>query len=196
MKILCLVLLDEGNAFLFVGLKPPLGEPILSIMGWGPEFPKHIIGLTHMKRGKTEIHGLPNDAKVYLSLFNYDNNAGTGGAVADTGRDHVATIPIYATWSNGYHKTPEHMAPLVDFIEKGKKSLAEIVRPDAADEFKLPSGRVDQRKLNTWMKDHATEEVEVEGLGKVRIIDVLAASSYLRIRRSHEARAAQNAKNK
>lgn len=179
---------DEGNAFLLIGLRAPIGEPILSFVGWGGDFKKGIVGVTHMKRGKIDIHGLPDDANIYLQLFNYDNNPGIGGTDAHTGTDTVATIPIYATWSNGYYQTPQHMKPLVDYLETHKPFLPDLVHPGSGDEYKTLSGRPDFGKLFEWAKTHAQDKVDVGKLGKFRVIDVLAASSYLRIRQVHEDR--------
>lgn len=179
---------DEGNAFLLIGLEAPIGEPILSFTGWGDKFKQSIVGVTHMKRGKTVIRGLSDNADIYLELFNYDNNPGVGGAHAHTGLDTVATIPIYASWSNGYYQTPPHMQPLTDYLEKNSPFLPELVKPGSGDEFKTSSGRMDYAKLFEWAKTHAQDKVEVGDLGKFRVIDILAASSYLRIRQAHEAR--------
>lgn len=186
---------DEGNAFLVISLKPMLGEGILGFWGWGKEFPRHAIGITHMHRGTIDILGLPDNVDVHLSLINYDNNPGTGGGRAKTGRDAVATIRVYASWSNGYYQTPEHMVPLVTAIEKEDKDLFDWLQPGSGD-LKTVDGNLDRLALIDWINTHGSDMVEVGSLGKQRLVDVFAAISYLRVRQLHEARMSRDRKEK
>lgn len=182
---------DEGNAFLTISLEPPLGEPILGTWSWGKRFQQNVIGLTHMKKGTVEIHGLPDNAKVYLSLVNYDNRPGTGGASADTSEQKTVTIPIYASWSNGYYQPPKHMLRLVEHAESHKLSVKQFLSKFVHDEVKSANGRVDWQKLGNWIREHGADEVEIEALGKVKLIDLLAAQAYMSVRDYHESRLAK-----
>ncbi|MCA9057203.1 MAG: hypothetical protein KDA85_01835 [Planctomycetaceae bacterium] len=182
---------DEGNAFLFVSLQPAMGEPVLGPLMWGTKFIRGVVGATHMKRGTQVIRGLPEDADVYVRLMNYDNNPGVGGVEFHSGKQHVVELPVYATWSNGYHTPPERLNALVEWLRNHRDQLPALLSSDDPAKILLANGEIDHRKVFEHVKEHAEERVTVEGIGEFRLIDVLAADVYLRTLEFHEARRAK-----
>ena len=183
---------DEGNAYVFLGLKPTLGEPVLGPYFWGDDFILNIAAATHMKRGTQQFFGLPEDTEVHIMLWNYDNNAGVGGVTAKTGSAAVAELPIYATWSNGYYKAPDRLQPLVDWISQHKDETLDLLTDGHGAEFLMGRKQRNFMKLADYVKENHKRIIDVGNLGGFRLIDVLAAESYLRFQESHEARSTRN----
>ena len=180
---------DECNAYVFLALKPALGEPVLGPYFWGDEYIQNIAGATHMKRGSQQFFGLPENSDVHLMLLNYDNNMGVGGVIAKAGGPMtVARLPIYATWSNGYYKAPERLQPVVDWIQNHKTEALDLLTDGNSQQFLTDRNHRDFVKLADYVKLNHNRMVDVGGVGEVSLIDVLAAESYLRFQESHEAR--------
>lgn len=180
---------DEGNNYLFVSLKSPVGEPVLGPMFWGDDFIHNIVGITHQKRGKARIKGLPNNVQVHLAVLNYDNNAGIGGVTAHT-RQGQATLPIYATWSNGYYQPPERLQTLVDWMQENKTYVPDLLSDGNRAQFHDGRQRLDYQRYYKWIQENADKTRNIEGVGEYRVVDLAAAEAYRRFIDAHEARQA------
>lgn len=175
---------EEPHNYLVISRTAPLGEGVLGPLGWGPDFIAGAIGVTRMEVPHVTLVGLPEGAEVHVGLFNYDNNAGVGGATFTVGDDEPARLPIYASWSNGKYEATPRLKKLAEHL-----ATAEV---DAIALLKM-KGRQFNKEYFQFVWDQANEVVEVEGYGEAKLIDVLAAESYremARHRRQREARAA------
>lgn len=187
---------NEGNAFLFVSLKPTLGEPILGPMLWGNDFTRNVVSAVHIKRGSQTFFGLPNNAEVHVMLLNYDNNAGLGGVTVKTNRYTKATLPIYATWSNGYHEPPQRLKPLVEWVRAHPQQGHDLIHANIEAPLKPKPGQPNNLALLEHLKQSPDVAVDVPGLGKFSKLELLAAQNYLRILESHEARKSERNQSK
>lgn len=179
---------DEGHAYLFLSLKPTLGEPILGPMLWGENFTTNIMSAVHIRRGAQTYFGLPNNAEVHVMLLNYDNNAGIGGVTVRTNQFTNATLPIYATWSNGYHEPPERLKPLVEWIRSHPQQATNLLNSGLDPTPSPKQGRLNYLSLFKQLQQNPHQIVDVLDVGKFKKLDLLAAQSYLRILQSHEQR--------
>jgi len=185
---------DEGNAYLFIGTAEPMADPIMGPWFWGQEFISSIAGVTHMKRGRQIVQGLPSDGTVHAMLLNYDNNAGAGGVSVDMFPVAEATLPIYATWSNGYYQPPERLENLVEWLRTNEEQFAEVLaNGDAKAAALLPVTRERYDDYIDWLTQHGREMRTVDGVGTFTVLDLVAAQNYLRILEFHEARQARAA---
>jgi len=185
---------DEGNAYLFIGTTEPMADPIMGPWFWGQEFISSIAGVTHMKRGRQIVQGLPSDGTVHAMLLNYDNNAGAGGVSVEMSPVAEATLPIYATWSNGYYQPPERLKDLVAWLRIDEEQFAEVLaNGDEKAAALLPVTRERYDDYIDWLTEHGREMRTVDGVGKFTVLDLVAAQNYLRILEFHEARQARAA---
>lgn len=176
----------EPNAYLIVSTAPMLGDPILSYLGWGDEFVKNAVGITHMSQARMTILGLPEERDVSIATFHYDNVPGFGGGQFRAGRDVVARISIYAGWSNGKDDPPAKLLPFVEYLEKQDPPLPETMRLGTSTDFQNEHGRLDRRKLWDAIRANAEKIVEIEDVGRIRVIDLAAADSYRKLRAHHK----------
>ncbi|MBL8809088.1 MAG: hypothetical protein JNM43_02825 [Planctomycetaceae bacterium] len=180
---------QEGNTYVFLSAKAPFAEPIFGPLGWGDSFRSHIIGITHQSKPPLMVRGLP-DTEVFVSVLNYDNNPGIGGTSFVPGKSWKQTVPIYASWSNGYYTPPERLLPLVDYLDQtpgGMEKLVEDNKDLFPGDLKNPNNL---RQLYDQLESLKEKTIEVPGLGKQQILDVLAARSYGELRKYHLKRKA------
>jgi hypothetical protein len=180
---------DEGNAYLIVSMGKPIGEPILGPLGWGERFARQIVGVTHMKRGRQTIQGLPGNLTIYYSYLNYDNNPGVGGASGAVGVDQEVELPVYAAWSNGYHTPPQTFVELIDFLERTPSFLSETMLPGTNEPIMSLPQLNEFGAIRQWIKEHGEKKVDVGTIGQYRVIDLVAAHLYRRIEIAHKSRA-------
>jgi len=174
----------EGNTYIFLSATAPFAEPIFGPLGWGDSFRSHIIGITHQGKPPLMVRGLP-DTEVFVSILNYDNNPGLGGTSFVPGKSSKQTVPIYASWSNGYYTPPERLLPLVDYLDKtpgGFEQLLEANKDLFPVDLKDPNNL---RQLYNQLETLKDKTIEVPGLGKQQVLDVLAARSYGELRKYH-----------
>ncbi len=177
----------EGNAYVFLSAKAPFAEPIFGPLGWGDSFRSHIIGITHQGKPPLMVRGLP-DSEVSVSVLNYDNNPGLGGTRFVPGKSWKQTVPIYASWSNGYYTPPERLLPLVEYLDNTPQGFAKLVEGNKeAFPFDLTNPD-NQRQLYNQLESLKEKSIEVPGLGKQQVLDVLAARSYAELRKYHQKR--------
>ena len=173
----------EPHNYLIISRTAPLGDPVLGPTGWGPEFAKNIIGITRAEDPSVTLVGLPEGTQIHVALFNYDNNPGIGGGSLAVKSGQPATIPIYASWSNGKYDPPPHLLKLTEYLEKNPIDIYKrtaIGETDSTGEhFRL-----------VWAK--ANSPIELAGYGTVRTIDLLAAGAFRERRASHRKRNAAN----
>lgn len=171
----------EAHAFLLISLKPTLGDAILGPQLWGDEFVSQIIGVTHMEQPHVTICGLPDNCDVHVALFNYDNNPGVGAGSFKAGARNE-TLRIVATWSNGHREPPPELKALTDHLDAKKAKFSDFL--DEAQKGK--NDQETEQNLIQELREHPRREVDVPGLGKRRLADVVAALSYIRLRTQHK----------
>lgn len=176
---------EEAGAFLFVSTAPMLGDPVLGFYGWGDDFVRHVIGVTPMSVPRATFIGLPDDKEVHVALFCYDNVPGFGGGQARVGKDALATIQIYAGWSNGHDEPPARLLPLVNYLENKNPSLPELMQLGDHDEFLNDRGHPDEQKVWQAAKKNLNKRISVPAVGDFRVIDILAADAYKTLRAHH-----------
>ncbi len=168
----------ENHAFIVISRNSMLGDPILGPMGWGKKFLNGAIGISLMEDVHVTIEGLPDNQKVHIGLFNYDNNPGIGGGTYMVGQDRNVRMPIYATWSNGKYDPPERLLKLVEHFEKENISAMELIGKES----------MEYDKLIKMLENDPPPTVDVKGFGKVPLADALAADGYKRLREFHKKR--------
>lgn len=172
---------EEAHAFLLISQKPRLGEGVLGPAAWGPEFISGLIGVTQMEKGYVTLIGLPEGKEIHTGLINFDNNPGVGGDSYVVGKDKEVRLEIYATWSNGKYEPPARLAKLTDHLEEQKLSVSKLLGLEGSDH--------DNREaLLRILREKSDQKIVVEGVGTFRLADVLAASKYQALRKSHRAR--------
>lgn len=200
------------NAFLVVSLARPLGDPILGIAGWGPNFTRQVIGVTHMAGPDVILFGVPEHRDLHVAYLNYDNSPGVAGGTFQAGPQD-ATLWVLAGWSNGHDGPPARLKPLRDQLIEQKLTagdflseeeiLANVPERLAAQfpkEDAQTSPEVKRRTRESLLKYSAPaalvqiaakdpdREVDVPGLGKHKLIDVAAALAYVQLREFHRQR--------
>jgi hypothetical protein len=185
---------EEAGAFLFLSTAPMLGDPVLGFHGWGDDFVRHVVGVTHMSVSRATFIGLPDDKEVHVGLFCYDNVPGFGGGQARVGKDSVASIRIYAGWSNGHDEPPARLLPLVNYLENKNPSLPELMQLGDHDEFLTDRGHPDEQKVWQAAKKDLNKRISVPAVGDFRVIDVLAADAYKSLRAHHRQQREQRTK--
>ena len=168
----------EGHNYVLIGLNPTLGDHVLSIVGWDKHYLTGVVGLTRMEVPHLTIIGLPDEMEVHVSLFNYDNNAGVGGVSFIAGEQPTVRLPIYASWSNGKYEPPARLARLTAHLEQSGAKIEDL----------LPLERSWGRSYFDYVWHHGHDEIELEGFGPVKVVDLLAAGSYRSLRKSHARR--------
>ncbi|MCA9145893.1 MAG: hypothetical protein KDB05_24040, partial [Planctomycetales bacterium] len=171
---------EEAAAFLFVSRQRPIGDPILSWLGWGEKFLPGLIAVTHMSEPYATLTGLPDDKDVHVALFNYDNNPGVGGGSYRVGNKAEVKLPILASWSNGKDDPPEELLKLVEHMEEKLLAISPLVGL-AGEDYR------NWNQLRDLVKQDPDRAINVEGVGEFRLIDVLAASRYRDLRNRHRA---------
>jgi hypothetical protein len=172
---------EEPHALLLISLKPTCGDAILGPYGWGREFCRNLIGVTQMEVPHVTIIGLPADRAIHVGLMNYDNSPGCGsGSYAPGQRE--GQLRIVAAWSNGHKDPPPGLAKLTDYLEKNQIEISTFLNQANAEATAKPQDA--QRILLDAMVADNDRMVTVSGLGQRRLADVLAAYSYIRLRKS------------
>lgn len=175
----------EAGNFLLISRNPSLGEGVLGPIGWGQDFIAGVIGITRMEDTQVTLVGLPKGATVHTGLLNYDNNPGLGGESFVINSDRPAILPIYATWSNGKYAPSPRLEKLTLFLEESEIKVADL------------TGLTPQRPISAYVNrvwSTGANRVELQGYGKVRVIDLLAAESYMRLRKFHRQRQSRQKK--
>ncbi|MCR9199216.1 MAG: carboxypeptidase-like regulatory domain-containing protein [Planctomycetaceae bacterium] len=178
----------EGNAFVFVGLKPCQADPILGPALWSDEFLSSIVSAVHLRGGRQTIFGLPDDHAVHVRYLNYDNNPGLGGVSVTTRPLTRVTLPVYATWSNGFHRPPKRLAALVEWVRDHRDEAFALLTDGRPDDFVTRNQIRDHQKLTRFFRENSQRKADIEGLGRVRVLDIAAAERYLAILEHHERR--------
>lgn len=179
---------EEGNAFLLISLAAPQADPVLGPQFWGPAFVRNIVGVVHTKRGRQVVQGLPQQADVHVMYLNYDNNPGIGGISFRPSGISRVSLPVFATWSNGYHTPPEHLQPAVEWIRGHRAEFAEVLTNGDASAVQSGSGHWDGRRYAAWLEQHGSESRTLDGAGEFTVFELAAAERYLAIRDVHESR--------
>jgi hypothetical protein len=169
---------EEEHNYVLISFNPTLGDHVLSVAGWDKNFLTGVVGLTRMEVPHLTIIGLPDDKEVHVSLFNYDNNPGSGGASFVPGQQATVRLPIYATWSDGKYEPPPRLVKLTAHLEHSDAKLEEL----------LPAERGKVKAYFDYLWQHGHEQIEVPGYGPARVVDIAAADSYRSLRKSHAAR--------
>ena len=178
----------EGNAFVFVGLKPCHADPILGPALWSDEFLNSIVSAVHLRGGRQTIFGLPDDRAVHVRYLNYDNNPGLGGLSVTTQPLTRVTLPVYATWSNGFHQPLKRLATLVEWVRDHRDEAFAVLTDGRPDDFLTRNQIRNHQKLTSYLMENSQRTVSIEGLGRVRVLDIAAAERYLAILEHHERR--------
>lgn len=173
----------EPHNYLIISRTAPLGDPVLGPTGWGPEFAKNIIGITRAEDPSVTLVGLPEGTQIHVALFNYDDNMGIGGGSLTVKSGQPATIPIYASWSNGKYDPPPRLLKLTEHLEQNP---VDIVKLTGIGRSELSADCLQR----IWRKANAP--IELAGYGTVPTIDLLAAGAYRDQRASHRKRTAAN----
>jgi hypothetical protein len=129
-----------------------------------------------MEDSRLTVVGLPDKEQVHLGLWNYDNSVGPGGGTFVVGKEEPARLPIYAGWSNGKYEPPPRLAQLTDHVEQSALDVDNLMgfeRPELTREY-----------LNHIWR-HAADEFQVDGYGKAKAVDLLAADRYRSLRKHH-----------
>ena len=167
---------EEGHALLLVTLNPTMGDAIVGPLGWGDQFVRNVVGVTHMEAPHVTIVGLPDDRDVHAALLNYDNNPGLGAGSFEAGQ-REGRLRIVASWSNGHHEPPPELKALTEHLEANRITLQDFVGAD------LKTNRAAMwRKLVADLRENLVRQVEVRGFGKQRLVDVVAAARYVELR--------------
>lgn len=200
------------GAFLVVSLAPMIGDAILGFSGWGPNFTRQVIGVTHMAGPDVILFGVPEHRDLHVAYFNYDNSPGVAGGTFEAGPQD-ATLWVLAGWSNGHDGPPARLKPLRDHLTENeltasnflseKEILANVPERLAAQfskEDAQTSPEVKRRTRELLLKYSAPaalvqiaandpdREADVPGLGKHKLIDVAAALAYVQLREFHRQR--------
>jgi len=167
----------EAAAILFLSLKPPIGDAILGPYGWGDDFVRHVIGITHMSHPEVMIFGLPPHRDVYATLINFDNSPGLGAGTFKAG-EKDGIVRIVAGWSNAHHDPPPELVELTDHVAAHKIVAAEFFGPDEKFKYDFQA----RHKLAQELLENPERKVSVRTLGERRLADVLAALGYAEFR--------------
>lgn len=200
------------GAFLVVSLAPMIGDAILGFSGWGPNFTRQVIGVTHMAGPDVVFFGVPEHRDLHVAYFNYDNSPGVAGGTFQAGPQD-ATLWVLAGWSNGHDDPPPRLKPLRDHLMENELTasnflseeeiLANVPERLAAqfprEDAKTPP-EVKRRTRESLLKYSAPaalvqiaandpqREADIPGLGKQKLIDIAAALAYLQLREFHRQR--------
>lgn len=178
----------EGNAFLFVGLEPCEADPILGPGMWTSQFLGSIVSAVHIRGGRQTIFGLPDDQTVHVRYLNYDNNPGLGGVSVITRPVTRVTLPVYATWSNGFHRPPKRLASLVEWVRDHRDEAFGLLTDGRPNDFLTRNQVRNHQKLTRYLMENSQRTATIEELGRVRVLDIAAAERYLAILEHHERR--------
>lgn len=172
----------NNDGLLMLSTRPQFGDPILAWFGWGTNFLSHIIGFNWMPRGKTMIHGLPDE--VYASIFMNDNSPGFGSMKLSIGKTNTVRMPIVAGWSDGYKVPPTNLVWLVDVIQTNKISLDKLL---GVPPVRLTENFIEvQRDRWHFLRPLWDNEVVLPTGQKVRVGDLVVANGYAQLNRKRE----------
>ncbi len=171
----------EANAFLLVSRQRPFGDPVLGPEAWGEKFFAKLIAITHMSEPYVVFSGLPDGQDVHVGLVNYDNSVGVGGGSYRVGQKREVSLRILAGWSNGHYDPPDRLLKLVEHFEEHSLSVSKLIGLELTDAHNY-------KELRRILAEDPNRLVDVDGLGKLPFVDLLAASSYKELRASHRAR--------
>ena len=178
----------EANAFLLVSRQRPFGDPVLGPEAWGEKFFAKLIAITHMSEPYVVFSGLPDGQDVHVGLVNYDNSVGVGGGSYRVGQKREVSLRILARWSNGHYDPPDRLRKLVEHFEEHSLSVSQLIGLELTDAHNY-------KELRRILAEDPNRLVDVEGLGKLPFVDLLAASSYKELRASHRARRERRTRN-
>jgi hypothetical protein len=167
---------DDG--FLMLGTRPQRGDPALAWLGWGTNFITHLIGCNMMPRGRTTVHGLPDEA--YASIFANDDSPGFGSTRLSFGEANGVKMPIVAGWSDGYKTPPTNLVWLVELLQSNKFKMDELLgitsKPRAGATLVEREREKARMLAPIWDK-----EITLPTGQKTRVVDLLAALGYARL---------------
>jgi hypothetical protein len=167
---------DDG--FLMLGTRPQRGDPVLSWLGWGTNFISHLIGFNAMPRGRTTVHGLPEEA--YASIFMNDDSPGFGSTRLHFGKTYPVKMPVVGGWSDGYKTPPANLVWLVELLQTNRFKIDELLgitaRPRASQSFLERERDRARLLLPIWDK-----EIILPTGQKTSAVDLLTALGYARL---------------
>ncbi len=170
----------EAHALLLISLQPIAGDAILGPFAWNKQFLQNMIGATQMEVPHVTIVGLPKHAVIHAALANYDNSPGFGAASFAPGQTE-GTMRIVAAWSNGHKDAPPRLQELVDHLRAHPISVKQLI-----DQTVPVKQRIDQAARMELFRRIAVDEnysIDIPQLGKRRLVDVLAALSYIKLQK-------------
>lgn len=174
----------EGSAFLLISRGKTLGHPAMGYVGWGDEFLSNLCLFTFMKRPHVIVHGLPEDDTMILST-QYNDNAGGAGGTEFKASEKIVKFYVVASWSNGHKKPPQYLKELTDAFATDAELLSSI--PDLIGFTRREMGQtIQKRRAPQKMWDSlggAKRIVNVPGVGKYRVIDIVSAEGYVRLKK-------------
>ncbi|HLP77078.1 MAG TPA: hypothetical protein VK327_09175 [Candidatus Paceibacterota bacterium] len=171
---------DDG--LLMLSTRPQFADPILAWFGWGTNFISHIIGFNWMPRGKTTVHGMPD--QVYASIFMNDNSPGFGSVKLQAGGTNAVRMPIVAGWSDGYKTPPTNLVWLVELLQTNAFNVSQLLKLPPRDR----SQNFVEQQRERW---HALQpiwenEITLPTGQKSRVADLVTADGYARLNRKRE----------
>ncbi len=181
----------NDDTLLVVSQCPLAADPILGFAAWSGDFMPHLLAGNRMPKGKTTFQGLP-DGTVYLAAFANDNNPGFGGISCELKPDQVAvvTLPLIASWSDGYKTPPERLGELARRLQEidgdGARQLIRQSDPDLAQAMEEATAKAH----DPWsaMIPLLNRTVTLEDGQQVLVKDLLAADGYVRLAKHDEER--------
>jgi carboxyl-terminal processing protease len=183
----------NNDTLLVVSTAPTRADPILAFAGWSGPFARGAIGGNRMPLGKTFVSGLP-EGTVYLATFAPDNSPGWGAAEAKVrpGATTSISFPFVASWSDGQHEPPEHLAALVKelqpLVAAGKLTAESLFPRQPEGKQKPMPGPQGMLQAMARLAAHLDDEVELPTGRKARLADALAAIAYAEMQRAIQAR--------
>lgn len=168
----------NNDGYLLLGTRPQRGDAVLGWLGWGNNFISHLIGFNAMSKGRTTVHGLPDE--VYASIFMNDDSPGFGSMRLSFGGTNAINMPIVAGWSDGYKTPPTNLVWLVELLETNKFNINELLglpsRPKAEQNFVERERETAKLILPIW-----ENEIILPTGHKTRVVDLLTALGYARL---------------
>ncbi|MFO0946224.1 MAG: S41 family peptidase [Planctomycetota bacterium] len=174
----------NNDTLLIVSAHPLAADGILGFAAWSGPFLPRMMAFNRMPLGRTTIHGLP-EGMAYFAGFANDNNPGFGGSEATLKADETTTgtLPLIASWSDGYTTPPPRLDALVEEFKHLPKDYlrkkAETAIPEFAAAMKaLPRDPVERLLVVVPFLDR---EIDLDSGARVPLKDVMAADGYARL---------------
>ncbi len=181
----------NDETLVVVSGRPLAADPILGFAAWSGAFVPHMVAGNRMPHGKTLFHGLPAGT-LHVAAFAADNNPGFGGISCEltAGQTTVISIPLIASWSDGYRTPPKRLEPLVGrLLGMRDVTVMDLVRqhaPEAAQALEAAQSP----SRNPWLPliPVLDQIVELEGWERIPLKDLLAADGYVRLAKHQQER--------